>query len=420
MYNTTQRISKDMMKQYNQKLILRILMKNGATSKSTLAKQTGLTLPAIADIVDKLENYQLIKNIGASKTDRGRFPTLYDIEEKTLKVIGVGITSKHITIGIYNLKGEKLVHQSEDLPHNTSPEPLINKITLVINHLLQKKGFHRSEFLGIGVGMHGIVDYQKGVAIYPPHLDWENVPIKEQLERAIDLPVLVDNDCNALTLAESWFGDAKEENSFIVVNVDYGIGAGIMIDRKIFHGIDFGAGQIGHTIVDGDGPLCTCGNYGCLEALASEASILEQIQKKMKKGFPTILHDVREVPDDIMISDVYEALIKGDALVLNVVEEAARYVGIAVSTLVNIINPEKIILTGSLISNASKETYSSLVDSFAKHALKTNTKKLEVVKSNLMDHTIALGAASQWINELLLGSLSLKREMGINTLSQNM
>ncbi|MGP4039054.1 ROK family protein [Gracilibacillus sp. D59] len=411
MYYAKQRISKDMMKQYNQKLVLRILMKEGAVSKSTLSKITGLTLPAITDIVDSLEQYRLIKNIGESKTNRGRFPTLYKIEENVLKVIGIGITSKQLNVSFYNLKGEELAYYSEGLPKNTSPDNIISKITLVINDLLTKHGFQKSEILGVGVGMHGIVDFKRGVAIYPPHLDWENVPIKEKLEEQMDLPVLVDNDCNALTLAESWFGKAQEENSFIVVNVDYGVGAGIMIDRKIFHGIDFGAGQIGHTIVNDDGPLCSCGNYGCLEALASENSIVEQVKKKIKKGFPSILKDENKTLNNMSITDVYNAVAKDDTLVINVVEEAARYVGIAVSALVNIINPEKIILTGSLVQQVPDQIFNCLVDSFSKHALKTNTKKLEVVKSDLQDNAIPLGAASQWINELLLGTLPLNREV---------
>ncbi|QGH36793.1 ROK family protein [Gracilibacillus salitolerans] len=411
MYYAKQRISKDMMKQYNQKLVLRILMKEGAVSKSTLSKITGLTLPAITDIVDSLEQYRLIKNIGESKTNRGRFPTLYKIEENVLKVIGIGITSKQLNVSFYNLNGGELAYYSEGLPKNTSPDNIISKITLVINDLLTKHGFQKSEILGVGVGMHGIVDFKRGVAIYPPHLDWENVPIKEKLEEQTGLPVLVDNDCNALTLAESWFGKAQEENSFIVVNVDYGIGAGIMIDRKIFHGIDFGAGQIGHTIVNDDGPLCSCGNYGCLEALASENSIVEQVKKKIKKGFPSIINDEKKILDKMTITDVYDAVAKDDTLVINVVEEAARYVGIAVSTLVNIINPEKIILTGSLVQQVPDPIFNCLVDSFSKNALKTNTKKLEVVKSDLQDNAIPLGAASQWINELLLGTLPLNREI---------
>lgn len=398
------------MKQYNQKLLLRFLMKEGPLSKSDLSKRSGLTLPAVADIIEALEQYNLIKNIGETKSNRGRFPTLYAIKEDALKIIGVAITSKNIAIVFYNILGKELVHHVEELPHNTDPNYIINKITLLINGMLQTHDIDKSEILGVGVGMHGIVDYQQGIAVYPPHLHWNNVPIKEMLENALHLPVLVDNDCNALTLAESWFGQAQEENSVIVINVDYGIGAGIMIDRKIFHGIDFGAGQIGHTIVDDNGPLCTCGNYGCLEALASETAILEQVQKRMKKGFSTLLHDVKASPDLITITDIYQAMLSGDVLVTGILEEASRFVGIAVSTLVNIINPEKIILTGSLIQQIPETSYATLVNSFHQHALKTNTNQLKIVKSDLTDHAIPLGAASQWINELLLGELSLKKD----------
>ncbi|WP_163536310.1 ROK family transcriptional regulator [Gracilibacillus sp. YIM 98692] len=406
MYKATKKISKDIMKQYNQKLVLRILKENGATSKSELSKYTGLTLPAIADIMDALEKLNLIKNLGESRTQRGRFPTLYELERSSFKVIGIIISSRSIRVGLYNMLGEVLSYVEKELPSDTCPENILDQVSNLIDNLLHDSKTSKSDINGIGLGMHGIVDYINGISVYPPHLNWDNVPVKELLEKKIGLPVLIDNDCNTLALAEYWFGTGRNLDSFITVNVDYGIGAGIMIDGKLFHGRDFGAGQIGHTIVHDNGPQCSCGNYGCLEVMSSEVAIVENVVRKIKKGFPSSITNTVTNPDEISTKHIYNGAKDKDDLALETLESAARYLGIGISTLVNVINPDKVIITGGFIT-AKNDVMNPLHDSFKRHALKTNVNNFEIVPSELGDKAGVLGAATLWINELFMGELSL-------------
>ncbi|MBS4197745.1 ROK family transcriptional regulator [Lederbergia citri] len=406
MIDKTRKVSKNLMKQLNQKLILKILKENGPAPKSEIAKITGLTIPGVTDIINELESYKLIKNMGESPIKRGRFPVIYELNKNSFKVIGITIRSESIKIGLFNMLGETLYFLEEKLGRVTSPENTMELVSGLVNQMLELSKTKIADINGIGLGMHGIVDPIKGISIYPPHLNWRNVPIKKILEEKMNTPVIVDNDCNSLAMAEYWFGEGAGLNSFIILNIDYGIGASIMINGELFHGNDFGAGQIGHTIVQDNGSLCSCGNYGCLETISSELSILENIKIKIKKGFPSLITDIEKDPDQINPVHVYAAAKQNDKLTLTTLETASRYLGIGISTLVNVFNPEKVIVTGGILRGGDL-VMNPLSESFKSHALKTNVARLELTQSKLGRNADVLGAATLWINELFKGDFPL-------------
>lgn len=392
------------MKLYNQKLLLRAVMERGTASKSDLSKATQLTLPSVADIIDELETLNLVKNMGESKIKRGRYPNLYELNTHILKVVGVTIRSKSIRVGVFNLKGESLAYSETSLPNDTSPDNIIALVSLTSEEMITQTTLNREEIIGVGIGMHGIVDHLNGVAVFPPHLKWDHVPLKELLEEKMGLPILVDNDCNSLALAELWFGQGRELDCFITVNADYGVGAGIMINGQIFHGRNFGAGQIGHTIVKDHGPLCSCGNYGCLEMISSEISIVREIRTKLEEGSPSLLRELEPQIDLISTEHIYQAANQNDFLACTTLEKAAQYLGIGISTLINLFNPDKVILTGGLLK-AEEWVLKPLQESYVENALKPNLKDLDIVSSKLGPTGEVLGAASLWINELFNGDV---------------
>lgn len=402
---SVQKISKDVMKLYNQKLLLRILKDEGPISRSDLSKMTDLTLPAISEITKELESLNLIHNIGESRINRGRFPTMYQLKVDAFKVIGVTIRSNSIRVGLMNMTGE-ILYDKEQAQLNTQPEIIADAVSSLVDTILQEANTKKSEIRGIGLGMHGIVDAVNGISVYPPHLNWDNVPIRTLLEARIQLPVLVDNDCNTLALAEYWFGGGRNLNSFITLNVDYGIGAGIVVDGNLFHGRDFGAGQIGHVAISDNGPLCSCGKYGCLEALSSENAIIETIQKKVKQGYPSSIKEIEGNPEKITIHHILHAAAAGDELTLNTLNHAAHYLGIGISMLVNLFNPDKVIITGAVIG-FKEYVLGTLKETFNRNALKTNVTHFELAASQLGDKADVLGAGSLWINELFKGNTSL-------------
>lgn len=397
------KLSRDDMRAYNQKLILKLTKDYGPISKAELSKFTQLTIPAVTDILSDLESFGIIENIGHTSIKRGRFPALYQLNHKAMNFIGITIGSTTMKAAIINLESEILEFISVPLPFNPTPDIVLNEVVDMVNKL-RETGW---KIYGIGLGMHGIVDYIDGVSIYPPHLNWNRFPIGEKLSKEVDLPVMVDNDCNTLALAERWFGEGRDSNASITINVDYGIGAGVMIRDQLFHGVNFGGGQIGHTIVAEDGPKCSCGNYGCLEAVASEPSLVKSILKKVKKGFPTKITEISHNPDSISIEQVYEAAMMGDEFAIEALQTAGRYIGIGIATLVNLFNPQKVILTGGIL-RAGDIVFQPLKDAVYQHSLMTNTDHLSLVPSKLGTHADVIGAATLWVNEVFNGDHSIE------------
>jgi glucokinase-like ROK family protein len=391
------------MRIYNQKLILKLIKDFGPVSKADLSGYTQLTIPSVTDILSELEFFGIVQNIGHTSIKRGRFPALYQLNGKAMNFIGITIGSTSIKAAIINLDSQILDWNSVPLPLNPTPENVLNEVEELVNNFRKTD----SQIYGIGLGMHGIVDFNKGISIYPPHLNWDYFPIGEKLEKLLNLPVLVDNDCNTLSLAERWFGEGKDSSSFITVNIDYGVGAGVMIQDQLFHGVNFGGGQIGHTIVSDDGPKCSCGNYGCLEAFASEPSIVSDIVKKIKKGFPTKISEITQNLDFISIEHIYEAVEMGDELAIQTLKTAGRYIGIGISTLVNLFNPQKVIITGGIL-RAKDIVFQPLTDSVYQHSLKTNTNNLLLVPSKLGNYSDVIGASTLWVNEVFNGEKSIE------------
>lgn len=399
------KLDRETMRRANLALVLRLFKEHGPLSKTNLSNLTKLTIPAITDLITELESYHLVTPLGETPTKRGRFPVMYEINYDALYIIGIAIGSASIKMTVINLGGKIKYEQTIPLPNPKDKDTVLEQVQFLVNNIFTTADIDTKKIIGIGVGMHGVVDPVYGIAVYPPHLEWKNVDIKKRLENKLSLPVLVDNDCNTLTLAERWFGDCLNINSFIVVNVDYGIGAGIMTDGKLFHGTNFGGGQIGHITVDNDGPKCSCGNYGCLESVASEQAILKNISKKLKQGFNSQLSEyVQDNLDSLTLAHVYEAAINGDQLAKQAFEEAGRYLGIGIATLVNLFNPQKIVITGK-IRKGKNLVMKPLTDTVLKTALNTNTQKLEIKTSQLGDYADAIGAATLWIDDLFNGRL---------------
>lgn len=402
-----QKFDRDMMRQANSSLVLRMLKENELLSKTELSKITKLTLPSITSILAELESYNLINTLGQTPIKRGRFPIMYQLNFNAFYIIGITIHSDSINIVIINLNGQVINNLTEPLPHNIDSDHVLEVVGLLVEDVIKKSTIEKHKILGVGVGMHGIVDPVNGIAIYPPHLGWRDIPISEILEKKLNLPVLVESDCNVLALAERWFGKGRNLNSFIVMNVDYGIGTGIMISGKLFHGADYGGGQIGHISVIEDGPKCSCGNYGCLETLASKSAILNEVRKKLNQGFDSQLVELsNNQSDSITLEHIFRAATNGDELSKQALKEAGHFLGIGISTLVNLFNPQKIIITGEVFIG-NEFIIQSLEDAVNQRSLYTNTRNLEITTSNLGGFSGAIGASTLWIDALFNGKIQM-------------
>ncbi|WYP26394.1 ROK family transcriptional regulator [Alkalihalobacillus sp. FSL W8-0930] len=397
------KLSREQMKTFNQKVILKLLKEHGVLSKAQLSKISQLTVPAVTGIIQTLMQSQLIEEIGPTKTSRGRFPSTYKVRSDGIHILAFTIATTFAKAAVINLEGEIKEICQTTLPKHVTSEQALS----YVEKLVQQCKPDQYQIIGMGAGLHGIVDTKKGILVFPPQLSWRSFPILEELEKRFSYPVLIDNDCNALVLAERWFGQAKEGETTVTLNVDYGIGAGIYMNRSLFRGSHSAAGQIGHSIINEDGLDCPCGNRGCLEMHASEPSIVRELKTKIDSGLTSISTDLAGDVLSIQIQHIYEAALLNDELAISLLSRAGALTGKAASSLVNILNPDRIILSGGILKS-NHTFFEPFQTAIQVASIQTNSAKLEIVKSNLGDHADVIGAASLWIDQLFDSSVPLE------------
>jgi glucokinase len=254
---------------------------------------------------------------------------------------------------------------------------------------------------GVGIGAPGAVNFEDGTVIFAPNMEgWKNVPLKKELEKQLGVPVFVENDCNIAALGVYGTELKPRPSSMLGIFVGTGIGGGIVINGQLFSGFGHTAGEIGHMVIEVNGPKCGCGNKGCFEALASRTAIFQRIKSGVKDGQKTILTDMLgEDLDDLRSGDLRKAIRKGDKFVDKVVEEAAEYIGIAVSNLVNILNPQVVVLGGGVIEALEDEMMSVIIETAKDYAMAGAMEGVEIVASKLGDHAGITGGAVLAVQE---------------------
>jgi len=244
---------------------------------------------------------------------------------------------------------------------------------------------------GAGIGLPGQVDQEKGIFIEGPNLPgFINVPAARELSRMLNVPVRVDNDANCAALAEFSVGAAGEYSSGMLVTLGTGVGGGIILNNEIVHGFSGGAGEFGHTIIKCDGPVCSCGRRGCVEAFAGTTAILRILDEKLKTNGSSILH---EVPEEARTPKaVFEAAEKGDDTAREVFAEAGTYLGIGIANVINLLNLPVVVVGGG-VARAGDYILEPARKSFYRHALKANSQHVKIVPAVLGNRAGMVGAA---------------------------
>jgi glucokinase len=247
---------------------------------------------------------------------------------------------------------------------------------------------------GVGVGAPGAVDPENGRVIFAPNLEWKDVALKKTLEKQLGAAVFLENDCNICTLGVYETELKRKPQSVVGIFLGTGIGGGLILNGEIYSGFNRTAGEIGHMVLEVSGPKCGCGNNGCFEALASRSALFRKIQNAVKDGQKTVLTDMLG-PDleDLRSGDLRKAIRRGDKFVDHIVEEAAEYTGIAVANMINLINPEVVVLGGGIIEALEDEMMSIIVETATEYALSGTAKGIEIVASKLGDDAGITGGA---------------------------
>jgi N-acetylglucosamine repressor len=383
-----------LMKSLNRSVILNKIRQEGSISRAEIAKATKLTPPTVSSLVKELIESGIVIESNQGESKGGRKPTMLVINAKNFYIIGLDVGPNSIKAVVSDLNGHLVNKHESIIPINITNEGLIDLLRQSIKELLSLQEADINKFIGIGVAMHGVVDVKEGISLFAPNLNLRNIPIKESLEAAFKMVVKVENDARALALGESWFGNGNGIDNFVTINVGRGIGAGIIINGEIFHGYTDLAGEIGHMTIDISGQKCSCGNYGCLQTLASGPAISERAIKEISMGKNSLLSDM--VDSDLHKIDgelVYKAAMDGDSLSIDTIKSTGIYLGIGITNIIHTFNPQRIIIGGG-VSKAKDLLLNSVRETVQNRGLTDSAKNTEILSSELGDFGTALGAIS--------------------------
>lgn len=333
--------NKQLIKDLNRSLVIERIRNFGPISRTDISKDTKLGLSTITNIIDDLLNNNLIFEVGEADSSGGRRPILLEFNYNYGYTIGIKIEELHIILAITNLKADIIDKSVLSFDKEESTENTSRFIIQGIHELLNKNSLTNGNLLGIGIAVSGLVNSQKGVIIRSTLLGWYNVKLSEQLEKEFNVPVYIENDVNAYTLAELWVGYGKTHDNFICISVGAGIGAGIVIDKKIYSGQFGGAGEFGHSIINVNGYQCHCGQKGCLEMYASEKFLIKEGKQLINQYKDSSLNQ-----SNFGFDDMYLGANNNDLLALELFKKMGNYLGIGFINVINSLNPETIILVG--------------------------------------------------------------------------
>ena len=306
--------------------------------------------------------------------------------------IGIDIGGTKILLGIVNKNnGEILCSVKKKVRNDKAITKIIKKITEGVEELFELSKLSEEDISLIGIGIAGQVDRKNGVLISAPNLEGKNFPIKELIEDRFHIPTFIGNDVEVATLGELKFGAGINTKNFVCIFVGTGVGSGIVINGEIYKGATGTAGEIGHIIINVEGRPCNCGGNGCLEAYASRGAIEKSINGALKKGHKSVISDFLEDDNRIRSSIIKKAVDLKDEITLQYLDEASKYLSSGIASIINFLNPEKIILGGGL-TEAVDYFYEKTIKDAVKKALPVPAQKIIFEKAKLGDFSGVVGA----------------------------
>jgi glucokinase len=315
-------------------------------------------------------------------------------------VVGVDLGGTNIVVGAMSADGKHhYAMRSMPTGAENGAEAVADRIVgliegVVLDTIAETNG-HRSDFLGIGIGAPGPLDRERGLVIVAPNLGWRNFPLRDRVSQRLGLPATLDNDANCATVGEWWQGAARGGRNVIGITIGTGIGGGIIVDGKLFHGVSDVAGEVGHTTIDLNGRHCKCGNYGCLEAYASGPAIATRarevlVREETASLLPSLVNGRLE---DLTAETVYRAAMQGDALASEIVRDTARYLGVGIANLLNILNADVVVVAGG-VTQAGDALFVPLQAEVRRRAFRPAVEATRIVPGMLPGTAGVVGAVA--------------------------
>jgi len=387
---------RDLMRVINRSKILETIRTVGMISRIDLARSSGLSQALITGLTADLIKEGLIIEKQSGKYKGGRRPMLLALNPEGAFVVGVNLSVSEISVVIVNFEGTVVASKTQPLaPILHSVAEITDRVVGAVQACIWEANFAREQISGVGIGIPGLVNPNSGNIRFLPNYGWENVNLKELVQKRLKHPCYVDNSSNTLALAEQWFGAGKGVDNFLVVSIENGVGLGAVINGRIYRGEQGVGGEFGHITIDPDGPGCRCGKKGCVEAYVGNIAIIRDAKQAALQG----RWDGPD-PDGFTYMDVVKAAQDGDAVLRHLFARAGHILGIGISHLIALFDPKKIVITGqgvqagTLIFNDMHATLDQYVSA------KFGRRAVEIMVQEWTEQDWARGAGAMVLQEL--------------------
>ena len=377
--------------------IFRIIRDRGPLNPADIVRLTGLAKSTVSVNVERLLGTGLVREEVRAGSKRRRLK----VDEKAGFVAGVDIGQTHLAVGLLDLEAAVLARRREPIElAELDPESVLDRVAGLVRELASEVGADPGALFGIGVGVPGPVDFERGIAVSPPVMPgWDRFPVASYLSEEFGCPVFLDNDVNVMALGERDRGDAGRNGGLLWIKIGTGIGAGIVSGGEIWRGAKGAAGDIGHIGIDGDDTPCRCGNRGCLEAVAGGKAISTKALEAARSGAsPFLARELgkKELPKPELVA---RGAVHGDEVCLSILMDSARTVGNVLAKLVNFWNPSLIIVGGGIVS-VGERYVASIREVIYRRSTPLATADLVVRKTALGDDAGIIGAAVLVLDEV--------------------
>ncbi|MCX6375259.1 MAG: ROK family transcriptional regulator, partial [Armatimonadetes bacterium] len=367
-----------------------------------ISRESGLSAPTVSRIVENLIGEGLVREIGEGESHGGRRPTLLKFSAADNGIIGIDLGTTNIYGVLTDFNANIIAEIRRPTRVEEGFQKVMERTSEVIDTLRDSPENRTRKIHGIGMAVAGLINRRRNIVEFSPDFHWHNVDVVGALAGKHDIPVIFDNVTRVMALGEKWYGIGKECRNFICVNVGYGIGAGIVVDGQLLYGPSGMAGEFGHITLAKDSAIqCACGNFGCLEALASGSAIAKAARMKLQSGVKSLLLDLCGNDIENVTAEMVAAAAKqGDAVAWDVFNGAAEYLGIGIACLINLLNPEAVAIGGG-VAQAGDILFDMVRKTVNGRALKNISRDVAIMPATHGMKAAVMGAVSLILSDVL-------------------
>jgi predicted NBD/HSP70 family sugar kinase len=387
--DTVKRTSRDI-RVANRFEVLRHIIAAGVVARQEIAAETGLSLATVSNLVGELIQVGLLEEVGYQDSGGGRPRGLVAVHRSGGVLAGVDLAETYVHVELFDAGLNVLASVEEPLhPQENRPGQVVGHIVSSLRTALGQAGVTAGQTLGMGVSVPGQVDRDGGVSVFAPNWAWHDVPLRDQLAAELDLPLYLDNPLRASVVAELWFGAGRGHDDVAVLTLGTGVGAGLAFHGMLYRGATNSAGEWGHTTLVMDGRRCRCGSRGCVEAYVGAPGIMARL-RDLAPASP-LLHPDDQTATIDALARAHEA---GDPVAVAVVAETARYLAVAIGDLINLADPEVVVLSSWVAARLGEPLLAQVRESLAGHALSRPLAGVEIALCKIAGNPVSLGAAT--------------------------